>query len=316
MGNLRVSNEVILAKTETVYGTDSTPTVGANAVLVQNPSISYEGLRMNDRSVIRANLNTEQQIYGGTLARLSFACELKGSGTAGTAPEIGAMLEACGMGETIVASTSVTYKPISSSHKSITLWWYEGGRKKHVLNGARGNVSFRLAAGGIAVAEFEFVGHYTAPADIAQPSPTYNSQIPKAVLNMAVSLGGVTTMIVREWSLNLGNTLAMPPSIAAADGFGEVQITRADVAGELVMDSELASVIDVDAQLAAGTGITFLSGTLGSTAGNRVAFTGATNGLYWRNRNIGEADAMRIRTMSFGIKDSSTGNDAIAVAFT
>jgi hypothetical protein len=316
MGNLRVSNEVILAKIETVYGTDPAPTVGANAVLVMNPGLSFEGLRMNDRPSVQANINQVQQVYGGALARLSFGCELKGSGAAGTAPEIGPLLRACAMGETIVASTSVTYKPISTTHESLTLWWYEGGRKKHVLNGARGNVRFTLVAGGLAMAEFEFVGHYIAPADVAQPAPTYNTQVPRAALNMAISLGGVTAMIVREWNLSLSNTIATPPSLAAADGFGEIQVTRQDVAGEITMDAELASVIDTDAQLAAGTGLTFISGTLGSVAGNRAAFTGSTNGLYWRDRTIGEADGMRTRTKPFGIKDSAAGNDAIALAFT
>jgi hypothetical protein len=316
MGNLRVSNEVILAKTEVTYNTDPTPVVGTNAILVQTPTLTPEGLRMVERPSIRANLNQVQSIFGGQLARLAFDCELKGSGTAGTAPEIAPLLRACAMSETIVAVTSVTYKPASTSHESLTLWWYEGGRKKHILTGARGNVSFKLSAGGVAIASFEFVGHYTVPSDVTQPVPTYSSQVPKPALNMAISLGAVTSMIVREWSANLNNTIAMPPSIAASDGYGEIQVTRQDVSGEITMDTELASVIDVDTQLTAGTGITFGSGTLGGTAGNRLAFTGATSGLYWRNRAIGEADSMRTRTMSFGIVDSAAGNDALALAFT
>jgi len=316
MGNLRVSNEAILAKIESVYGTDPVPVVGTNAVLTMTPQLDFEGLRMVDRNPVRANINTLQQVYGGTLAKLSFSCEIKGSGAAGTAPEIGTLLRMCAMGETIVAATSVTYKPISSSHESGTLYYYEGGRKLHKLTGARGNVTFRLAAGGLAVAEFEFTGHYTAPTDVSQPAPTYNSQVPRAALNMAFSLGGVTSLIAREWSIGLNNTIAMPPSLAAADGYGEVQVTRQDVAGEIVMDAELASVIDTDAQLIAGTGITWASGTLGSVAGNRIAFSSATSGLVWRNRQIGEADGMRIRTKPFGLQDSSSGNDAVAVAFT
>jgi hypothetical protein len=131
-----------------------------------------------------------------------------------------------------------------------------------------------------------------------------------------VSLGGVTAMIVRGFSLNLNNTIAMPPSIAATDGYGEVQITQADVAGEVTMDAELASVIDTDAQLTAGTGITFGSGTLGATAGNRITFTGAASGLYWKDRTVGEAEGMRTRTLPFGLNDSASGNDSLAISFT
>ena len=285
MGNLRISNEVILAKIETTYNTDPTPVAGTNAVLVQNLSAQPEGLRMNDRPAVRANIGKLQQVFGGKLYRLSFDVEIKGSGSAGTAPEFGPLLRACAMGETIVGATSVTYKPISSTHESITLYWYEGGRKKHIMTGARGTASFRLSAGGLAMISFEFVGHHTDPADATQPVPTYSTQVPKATLSMAISVGGVSSIIVREWSIGLNNQIAMPPSIAAADGYGEVQVTSRDVSGQIVMDAELASVIDVDAQHTAGTGLTFASGTLGSVAGKRAVFTSATSGLFWKDRS-------------------------------
>jgi len=316
MGNLRISNEVILAKIETTYNTDPVPTAGTNAVLVQNVGFSLEGLRMNDRPAVRANIGKLQQVFGGKLAKLTFDVEVKGSGTAGTAPEAGTLLRACGLVETVVASTSVTYKPISTSHESITLYWYEGGRKLHKITGARGSVSLKLSAGGLALYSFEFTGHHLDPSDIAQPSPTYGSVVPRTALNMAVSLGGVTNIIPREWMVNLNNQIAMPPSIAATDGYGEVQITGRDVSGTFTMDSELASVIDTDAQHTAGTGLTFASGTLGTTAGNRFTLTSASNGLYWTDRNWADADGQRIRNMPFKIVESSTGNDEVALAYT
>ncbi len=311
MGALRVSNEVILGKIEVTYNTDPTPTAGTNAMLVQPPSLSHEGLRMNERPSVRANINSVQQVYG-----ISIPVELKGSGTAGTAPEFGPLLRACAMGETVVASTSVTYKPISSAHESITIWYYEGGRKLHKLTGCRGNVTFSVTAGGLALATFDMVGHVSDPTDASLPSPTVSTVTPKAALGMAISLGGVTAITVRSWSLNLNNTIAMPPSVGASDGYGEVQVTRADVSGELTMDAELASVIDTDAQLTAGTGLTFGSGALGASAGNIVTFTGSTSGLYWRDRTIGDEEGLRTRTKSFGIKDSSSGNDSIALILT
>lgn len=316
MGNLRRSNDVILAKIESVYATDPVPVAASNAVLVQNISFSTEGLRMNARPAVRANIGQLQSVFGGKLGRLSFEVEVKGSGTAGTAPEVGPLLKACGFGQTIATATSVTYKPVSASHDSITLYWFEGGRKKHILTGARGNVSIRCEAGGIAVFVFEFVGHHTAPTDATQPAPTYSSVVPKAALSMAISLGAVTSAIVRSWQVDVNNSLVMPPSVAAADGYGQIQIGQRDVAGQVVMDAELASVIDVDAQFAAGTGITFGSGTLGSVAGNRFTVTGATSGLYWRDVQNGEQDGLVVRTLPFGIVESSSGNDEISLVFT
>lgn len=316
MGNIRASNGVVLAKIETTYQTDAVPVVGTNAILVESVDFKTEGLTMNDRPAIRADIGQLQQVYGGALARLSFDVEVKGSGTAGTAPEHGTLLRACAMGETVVASTSVTYKPISSAHESATIYYFEGGVKKHVLTGCRGTVVLKLSARGIARYSFEFVGHVANPVDIAIPVPVYGTQVPKPTLSMAIAIGGISALTVRSWSVDLKNTIATPGSVSASDGFGAVIITKRDVSGEIELDAELASVIDLDTQLSAGTGLNFASGTLGSVAGNRFTATGATLGLFWRDRQFGAEDGLAKRTMPFGITQSATGNDEIALAYT
>ena len=315
MGNLRVSNETILAKIEVTYNTDPVPVVGTNAILVMNPAFSAEGLRMNERPSIRASLGDVQAVFGGRLARLNFDVEAKGSGTAGTAPELGPLLRGCAMGETLVAVTSATYKPISTTHESLTFYYYEGGRKLHKITGARGTFSFKVTAGGLGMFTFSFVGHYTEPTDIAQPVPVYNATVPKAALSMAIAVGGVN-VVTREWSVDVANTIAMPPSLAAADGYSEIQITNRNVAGSMTIESELASVIDVDTQLKAGTGSTFGSGTLGSVAGNRLVVSSATSGLYWKGVSLSDGDGLRLRTMAFGLVESASLNDEMAIAWT
>lgn len=315
MGNLRVSNEVILAKIEVTYNTDPVPVAGTNAVLVQNVSPKVSGLRMVPRPAIRANLNNVQSVYGGQLMELSFDCEIKGSGAAGTAPEMGVLFRGCALGETIVAATSVTYKPISSAHESITLYWYEGGRKLHKITGARGDYSIKATAGGLMLVSFKFTGHYAPPTDVSIPSPTYVTTVPRAALAMTITVGG-TAVVARDWTVNAGQTVAMPPSIQATDGYSEIQITDQAFAGTMTIESELASVIDVDTQLQSGTAVTFSPGTLGSVAGNKFALTSATNGLYWTSRDWSDGDGLRLRSMPFGLVDSTAGNDAVALAFT
>src|SRR5688500_3176902 len=105
MGGLRISNEVILFKTETTYGVDPSPSAGSNAILVRNLAWSQEGLRMAERAAVRGSIGKLQSIYGGELRKVTFECEVKGSGSAGTAPEIAPLLRACGLGETLVAAT-------------------------------------------------------------------------------------------------------------------------------------------------------------------------------------------------------------------
>jgi hypothetical protein len=315
MGNLRVSNEVILAKIESVYNTDPVPTAGANAVLVQSVVPKVSGLRMVQRPVIKANLNNVQAVYGGQLTELSFDCEIKGSGAAGTAPEIGVLFRGCGLHETVVGATSVTYTPLSSAHESITLYWYEGGKKLHKITGARGDYTIKVSAGGIMLVSFKFTGHYSAPTDVSIPTPTYLTTVPRAALAMTITVGAVA-VVARDWSVAAGQTIAMPPSIQAPDGYSEIQITDQNFSGTMTIESELAAVIDVDTELQNGTAVTFSPGTLGSVAGNKFALTSATNGLYWTSRDWTDAEGLRLRTMPFGLVDSAAGNDALSMAFT
>ena len=318
MGGLLKSREVILAKTESTYNTDSVPTAGSNAILVRNVNWASAGLRMNERPAVRSSIGKLQRIHGGTLKSVSMEVEMKGSGTIGTAPEIGPLLTACGMSETVVAVTSVTYKPDSGNstpHKSISMYFFEGGRKRHILTGCRGTVSFSLEAGGIMIASFVFTGHYTEPTDQSQPSPTYNSTVPRAVLGMVVALNGVTAIVAKSWSFALNNTIAMPPSIAATDGYGEILITDRDVTGEITIESELDSVLDVDALLSAGTRFAFASGTLGSSSGNRVALTTPASSTYATDTSLQEADGVQLRQIPLAV-DDSTSDQEISLVFT
>jgi len=315
MGGLRKSNDVLLFKTETTYGTDPTPTAGSNAILVRDVQLSSEGLRMNDRAAIRGSIGQLQKVYGGMLKRITFECEVKGSGAAGTAPEIGPLLKACGMDETVVASTSVTYQPHSTTHESGTIYWFEGGRKRHILRGCRGTWTFVEDAGGIPLLRFEFVGHYDETTDQSQPTPTYNSQVPRAVVGSAISLNGVTAIVARSFQFSLNNVIAMPPSIGAADGYGEIILTGRDVTGEIVIESELDSVIDVDTLLSGGTRFAFDSGVVGSVAGNRLRLTTPSGSTYCTDTDPQEADGLRLRRVPLAV-DDSTSDQEVSLIFT
>jgi hypothetical protein len=270
---------------------------------------------MNDRAAIRSSIGQLQQVYGGQLKRLTFECEVKGSGTAGTAPEIAPLIEACGFDETIVGATSATYTPESSTHESVTIYYFEGGRKRHILTGCRGNMTWRLEAGGILLVSFDFVGHHTAPTDQTLPTPTYNSTVPRAALGMAVAINGVSAIVAKSWEWGTNNTIATPPSIAATDGYGEVILTKRDVKGSILIESELVSVIDIDTLLSGGTRFAFASGTLGSVAGNRVVVSTPASSTYVTDTQLQDADGLRLRNVMLAV-DDSTANTELSIAFT
>lgn len=312
-----ISQEVILAKIETVYGTDSVPAVGTNSILVRKVDYGLDKLRMADRASVRASLGTQQQIYGGSMRQVSFEVEVKGSGAAGTAPEIGPLLRACGMGETIVASTSVTYAPASSSIPSLTFYFFEsvgGASVRHIITGARGTVSFRIKAGDIVVANFNFMGKFGTSTDIATPVPVYNTTVPVAVKGLATTLGGVSTLVMQDYEFSVNNNIETPDSVTDTEGFGNTTILKRDPQIVVNLHAEPVSVINHWSQISAGTSLAFASGTLGATPGNRFALNAGQTHV--RNITHGDSNGFRGRGVTLGCHETSTADTDYSAVFT
>ena len=104
MATRYIRNTAILAKIESTYGTDSTPTEVANALLVSNVSINPLSAANVDRDLVRPYMGASEQLVGTAYIDLSFDIELSGAGTAGTAAAYGPLLRACGFAETLSAS--------------------------------------------------------------------------------------------------------------------------------------------------------------------------------------------------------------------
>lgn len=305
-----VNREVILAKIESVYNTDPTPVAG-DAILVEDLSWQNEGLRMNERNTVRANIGKLKQIYGGRMMSVSFTCEIKGSGAAGTAPEVGVLLRACGFGETVVASTSVTYEPASTGHESITIYFYRDG-KRFIVTGCRGNVSAAMETGAPGKLSFTFTGHVSAETDTAMITPTYDSTVPVALVNVPFAIGGYSA-VINALNFDTTNTIAYPPDISATDGYGEVRITMRDVNGSFDPEDTLVATNDWIGDLTAGSTMALDTGVIGSTAGNRYRVQMPV--VYYRDVSPGDRDGVRTLEVTFGATESS-GDDEVSIAFT
>lgn len=315
MGHGPVSNEVLLAKIESSYGSDPTPTAGSNAILYRNMQlVPFERLRMFDRMAVRGSLGTMQHIYGGALSALRFEVECKGASAAGVAPELGVLLRGCGLGQTIVTDTSVTYAPVSTGHESVTLYFFEFGRVRHILLGARGSVSIRFVAGEPVMCSFEFIGKRGTLSDQSQPTPTISTIVPVAVKSLPTELGGVGSLIIQDYEFNLNNQIEVPGSVTDAQGFGNVTIVKRDPTISLLKHAELLATVDSYADLAAGTARAFTSGLLGGTAGNRVTL--AAGQCHYRGIELGEAEGFRNRRILLGCHESGTADSDFTLAFT
>lgn len=310
--SLLVNRELILAKIEPTPGTDSVPVVGTDAMLVENISTNLEGLRMADRPAVRQSIGKLQSVYAGSLRKVTFDVEMKGANAtyaAAVFPEIDPLLRACGLSATLVDTVSWTYQVISVSHEYITLY-YKADGIQYILTGCVGNPVFKWEAGTIAKISFEFTGHSVAPTDVALGTPVYDSHVPPVVVNSTFTVGGYAA-VINAMTLDLGNIIATPPSVAASDGYALPIITGRDVQGSFDPESTLIATNDYEGDLRAGTQLTIIIGDVGGTVTNKHKTT--LSRAYLKDISPGDRDAVRVYDIPFGCDNSS--DDELVLLF-
>jgi hypothetical protein len=196
---------VLLAKIETSYGVDPTPTGSANAILATNVSLSPMEGADQSRDLVQPFMGAQATIPTGLFMRLQFNVEMVPSGTAGTAPGWGPLLRACGCAQVISAGTSVTYNPISDSFESVALHFHAGGTR-FVLLGARGTAVLRFNAQGIPYLEFIFTGLFAKPSAQANPTPTLSGFLKPEIVSSANTTYSIASqnLVLRSLTLDLG----------------------------------------------------------------------------------------------------------------
>lgn len=305
--------QVICAKTESTYNTDSVPTGAANAMLVENPEWSFDSARLYERKPVRSSLAPLKPLYAGALMSLKFDVEIKGASGAGVAPEFGPLLTACGISETIVGATSVTYKPLStvSTHKSLTFYIFQDG-VRIIITGARGQVSGDSNIGEAGKLHFTFFGHFVSRTDVAMTSPTYSSIVSVPLIGIPFVTDSFSA-VIRKLSWDLGNEIAKPGNIAAADGFAEIRIASRKLSGSFDPEQTLAATYNWVTKWQTGAAIALDSGLAGSVAGNRWKITMPAVTY----TELGNADQSGILThdLKFQGLETAATDDEMSLAF-
>jgi hypothetical protein len=302
---------LILAKTEATYGTNSTP-AGTDAVLVRNLEVTPLEADVVSRDLIRPYLGNSDALLANPRVRVSCEVELAGSGTAGTAPRFGPLLLACGTAATTVASTSVTYAPVSSAFSSCTILYNVDG-VQHVLTGCRGTFTMNCQLGQIPTLQFEMTGIYNAPTDTAQPAVTYAAQATPLIFRD----GNTSAFSFMSYSgclmsvdFNLANDIVYRELIGCTK---EVLVTDRKPAGTVMIEAvTLATKNYFTDALGSTTGnLTFLHGT---TAGNRVTFSSPQSDV--TQPTYSESDGVQMLSIPYVSLPTTAGNNEFSLAFT
>lgn len=116
MSTYRTKNRTILAKVETTAGTDASPVVASDALLIETP-LSPSNLEVLTTDEVTGTLDPDDPVVGGGGGGFTGTVNVRGSGTGGVAPEWGVLLRGCGLAETLVTPdvTGTNVTPFSAS---------------------------------------------------------------------------------------------------------------------------------------------------------------------------------------------------------
>jgi hypothetical protein len=319
MAGRYIRNTAIQAKIEATYKTDPVPTGAANSMLVSNVSINPLNAQNVSRELIRPWLGGSEQLVGTAFKEVSFDIELAGSGTAGTAPAYGPLLRACGLAETVTASTRVDYTPISTAFESVTIYVYDDG-VLHKLLGARGDFEIAMGLSERPVFRFRFLG-IDGGDSAASPSGTSYTLFQKPLVITDTNSGDVTLGCTYATgalsggttypsrgipSIRLGNSVAHTPLL----GGEEIDITQRDVTGSVELDLTAAQEVTLMATVKANTtqGLGIQHGT---TAGN-IALIHLPN-VQLINPSKAEINGRRLIGYEVRAVPGASGNDDLRI---
>ena len=309
---LLTRKRLILLESEGTYGTDPTPT-GADAVLVRDLNITPLQSDTVSRDLVRPYLGASEQLLANTRVEVTFSVELAGSGAAGTAPRYGKALLACGRAETVVASTSVTYAPVSASFGSCTIYFNIDG-VRHKVTGARGTFTINGAVGEIPSIDFTFTGIYNAPTDTALPSATYADQATPVVFKEGNTSGFQLLSYsgcLQSVSFDVGNSLIYRELVGCTK---EVLLTDRAATGSVTIEAPTIAQKDYfTAALSDGT-LGNLLFQHGQTAGNIVDF--ASTRVDIGDVTYSDQDGVHMLTIPYTCVPSTAGNDEFSLVYT
>jgi hypothetical protein len=303
---------VILAKIETTYGTDPTPTGAANAILVRNLNLNPLEADYADRALIRPYLGRSEQIPTGSRVMVDFEVELQASGTAGTAPGWGVLMRGCAHSETTSAGVSVTYAPISTAMESVTIYFNVDG-VLHKLTGARGTVDLSMKVKDIPTLKFTFTGLFNAVSDATLPTPVYTAfKTPLAVTNVNTTpftLHGISA-VMAELSLSMGGNIVHRTLVGGSE---QVLITDRQPQGSISIEANTMAVKNWFSTIGAAT-LGALDITHGTAAGFKCRLQAPNVQL--TSPGYSDLDGIQMLGMTMNFVPGSSGNDEYSLVMT
>jgi hypothetical protein len=293
----------LAAKVESEEGTKETLTA-SECILVSK--VDYKpSIPTYARDVMRGSLSRSPGIGGAESAKISCSVELRGSGTAGVAPDYGVLLQGCGFGVVPTPTetpTSVVINPITDSIPSLTISAIYDGIV-HTIIGARGTVKCSIEAGKPGKLDFEFTGAGIDVVDGALLDATYDSIIPPAFQDVSLLIDSYAA-IISKLDFDIANEVVLREDMNAASGYLSALITGRNPKGSC--DPELPAVATYDFYGKwKSDAVGAISLAAGATAGNIITISMPVV----RYANITPGDRNGIRNLGIDYEVCADVND-------
>ena len=179
---VRTSHRLLLARKEASYGTGE-DLVGTDGIFARTFEINPFVATSVERQFLRGYMGNYQTLLLNRTVELTIECELAGSGTKGTPPNMSPLLVACGLTQTLKpaeeaaeAADEVIYTPRSSGYEGCTVFFYQEQNLQKVV-GCRGTFEINANAGEIPTITFTLLGFYADPENDTVPTDVSTSNV-------------------------------------------------------------------------------------------------------------------------------------------
>lgn len=287
--------------------TPGTKVAGTTELMAFDPQVSIEADFSERISTGHQLGQTLSGTVGPKSCKLTFECELAGTGSGGLNAGLAILLQACGFKQT--AEVYNLHSDVSA-HDSLSFDVFDDGKKKEIA-GAVGNVVFEGETGQIIRLKFEFTGRWVQETDVSLPTYVPSAEAGLRLASGTFTLDAVPTKI-GKFSLAIGNVIAPALDPNAAEGIACYQIRDYDPVVSMDPEEVLVATYDYTGKWAAATAAV-LSLVVGG--GSQDTATFAIPVLQYKDIKESERDKLSVYEINAQCLHSS-GDDAVTLTMT
>lgn len=292
---------VIVAKNESVVGTDANPAAG-DALLARNVTITpLDGEQVED-DFLTVYFGASPTVQVSTFSRVQLSVPFAGVAVAGALPAYSPLLRACAMALTEDEDVMYVVDPVTDAAETVSIYAYiDGIRQKFI--GARGNVRIGVDAKSRPEWQFDFMGIWAPATDSALITPVLTGwlrALPVTKVNTTLSLDGIA-LEASSFSWDAGNRVTKEDMI----GVDEVEFTGRVSTGSVTFRTQSVATNDwlTKARARAQVPLILVQG-LGAT--NVIKQTG---NVELGNPTYGEREGVHMTTIPLRYIPTDAGNN-------